>query len=152
MRQLAQKLRQHFRRLVASARWIAVSWDYSTDTTGAQVLSVFCHIITAAGTFEKMCFGMVQTIGNKHDAATTFALVRAINRQYGMKFANATVSGTDATLCAIGRWLIPLISRPGFKCRAQWNPCRGHMVTTFIKATKAPAVIFFNDVKTIASG
>jgi hypothetical protein len=140
VRELAQMLRQHFRRLIDSAQWIAVSWDYSTDVTDAQVLSVFCHILTAAGAFEKMCIGLVQTIGKKHDAANTFALLRAIFAQNGLKFINSSVSDTDSTMMAIGRFLIPMISeRPGFKCLAQWNPCRGHVLMTFIKATPPPA-------------
>jgi hypothetical protein len=37
---------------------------------------------------------------------------------------------------------------PGFKRLAQWNLGWGHMVTTFVKATVAPAV-FFGGVKAI---
>jgi hypothetical protein len=72
--------------------------------------------------------GLAQTYGQKHDAANTFALLRAMCAQNGLKFINPSVSDTDATMWASGRCLIPSESEePGFKCLVQWNPCRGRI-------------------------
>jgi hypothetical protein len=94
--------------LTASVQWFGFSWDYSTDTTGAEVLFVFSgdarRRLCREGVQQR---SMIGTLREKRDAAGTFVLRRAVMGQVRLKFISATVNDTDATMCAMGRWQVP---------------------------------------------
>jgi hypothetical protein len=52
------------------------------------------------------------------------ALLSAVIGQSGVAPIDATVSGTDPTTRAGGRWLLsPFCQTPGHKCVALWTAC-----------------------------